>query len=257
MRVLFLVVVALVVGQVLGLLVAEMKAPDAPIEVRAAIGLLMGAIFAVIFIKNHRAQVGAFEGVRLGDRAWCAALLQKRRSSDTAQKMDPFGTAALEIAVGEPAAALERIQRDTTKLGVTAKLYALVEAHARLASADVAQHARALASLLELGWMPHADADRYRAYLLSRAALSPVASDLVARADSALRAYKDPEARAYLQWVRAHYDVMPFDEHDRSQEARRAAELAALQGIPALSERVSSRAAALERAAAHVGPYRR
>jgi hypothetical protein len=257
MRVLFLVVVALVVGQVLGLLVAEMKAPDAPLEVRAAIGLFMGAIFAVIFIKNHRAQVGAFEGVRLGDRAWCAALLQKRRSSDTAQKMDVFGTAALEVAVGEPASALARLQRDTTNIGVPARMRAVVEAHAALLTVDLAQHARALASLLDVQWLTHMDVKRYRAYLIARAALSPVPGDLVARADRALREYKDPEARSYLQWVRAHYDVTPFDEHDRSQDMRRAAELAALQYNPALAARVSARAAAREREAAQVGPYRR
>ena len=33
-------------------------------------------------------------------------------------------------------------------------------------------------------------------------------------ADHALVTCKDPEARAYLQWARAHHEVTPFDAHE-------------------------------------------
>jgi hypothetical protein len=257
MRVFVLVIVALGLGQVLSFGAAELKAPDAPYEIRAVIGVVMGAVFVVVFLKNHRDEVASFESARLGDRARCAALLQKRRSSDTAQKMDVFGTAAMEVTMGEPAAALARLQRDTTNIGVPARMRALVEGHAALLTGDFAQHAQALARLLDATWLTHIDAKRYRAYLIARAALSPLPGDLVSRAESALRELKDPEARAYLQWVRAHYNVMPFDELDRPQDMRRGAELAAMQGAGALAAKVAARAAARERETAQVGPYRR
>jgi hypothetical protein len=257
MRVLFLVVVGLVLGQFLSFVVAELKAPGTPFGVRLGIGHVMGLVLCVIILKNHRDQGRAFEGVRLGDRQACAALLQKRRASNTAGQMDAFGTAALEISAGEAQAALARLERDTLRLGISARMRAVVEAHAALVSADLAKHAEALASLLDVGGLPHPAVERYRAYLVARAALSPVGADLLSRADKKLAAFKDPEARAYLQWVRAHHEVMPFDAHDRLPDMRRAAELATLQGLPALAAKISSRATALERAATEVGPYRR
>ena len=257
MRVLFLAVVGLLLGLALSFAIAELQAPDMPLWIRLCIGLFMGVVLCVVIIKNHRDQVSAFESVRLGDRARCAALLQKRLSGGTMAQMDAFGTAALAIAVGESAAAMARLRGDTIRIGVSGQLRAVVEAHAALASLDLAQHAPALASLLDVGRLPHADVERYRAYLVARATLSPVGANLLARADHALAAYEDPEARAYLQWARAHYEVTPFDAHDHAQDMHRAAELAALQGLPMLAAKVSARATALERAAAQIGPYRR
>jgi hypothetical protein len=102
-----------------------------------------------------------------------------------------------------------------------------------------------------------ASVERYRAYLIARAMLSPVRAELLMAADHALAACKDPEARAYLQWVRAHHEVTPFAAHDRGEDMRRAAELATGQALPALSAKISARAVALERAVAQIGPYRR
>ncbi len=152
---------------------------------------------------------------------------------------------------------MAQLRADTIKIGVSAQLRAVVEAHAALVSADLSQHAPALAALLDVGRLPHADVERYRAYLVARATLSPASANLLARADHALAAYQDPEARAYLQWARAQHEVTPFDANDRSPDMHRAAELAALQGLPALAAKVSARAAALEREAAQIGPYRR
>jgi hypothetical protein len=257
MRVAFLVVMALLLGMFSSFLIVELQAPDMPLWIRFCIGLFMSVGLAVFFIKNHRDQVSAFESVRLGDRARCAALLQKRRSDGTMALIDAFGTAALAVAVGDSATAMARLRGDTIRIGVSGQLRTVVEAHAALISADLGQHAPALASLLDVGRLPHVDAERYRAYLVARATLSPVGGSLLARADHALAAYQDPEARAYLQWMRAQHEVTPFDAHDRSQDMHRAAELAALQGLPALAAKVSARAAALERAAAQIGPYRR
>jgi hypothetical protein len=257
MRVLFLAVVSLVLGQLLSFVIAELQTPDMPLWIRACIGLFAGVLLGALIIKNHYNQVSAFESARLGDRARCAALLQKRLSGGPIQQKEAFGIAALEAALGHPAAALVRLQSQTLRLGVSGQLRAVVEAHAALASADLAQHASALASLLGVGRLPHVGVERYRAYLMARATLSPVGGELLSRADRALAAYKDPEARAYLQWARAHHEVMPFDAADRSEDMRRAAELAAWQGLPALAAKVSARATALERATAQIGPYRR
>ena len=257
MRLAFNWTVALVLGQLLSFFIAEYRAPEMPLGVRAAIGLFMGILLGLVISKTQRDQSRAFDAVRRGDRAECLALLQKRRAGGTFGQMDAFGTAALEVAVGELAAVRSRLTRDTVKIGVSARLRALVEAHIALVSGDFAQHGPALASLLEVKRSQLASVERYRAYLIARAALSPVRADLLMAADHALAACKDPEARAYLQWARAHHEITPFDAHDRGEDMRRAAELATGHALPALSAKISARAVALERAVAQIGPYRR
>jgi len=257
MRTLFLWTVALLLGQLISFLVAEARAPELPIEVRLLIGLGAGVVFGVIFSKNQSAQASAFEAARLGDRARCAALLQQRRANGAIQKLDPFGTAALEIVMGEPHAALARLQADTTSIGLAARIRKVVEAHIALSGPDRNQHAQALGSLLELGPLRNREVERYRAYLLAYAALAQVGPDALMRVDSTLAAYKDPEARAFLQWVRAHHEKTPFDAQDRLEDMRRAAELAGGHGFSALVAKILARITALERAMAQVGPYRR
>lgn len=257
MRVLFLVVVSFLLGEFITFVILELQAPESSYELRAGLGLFIGVGLAVVLVVNQRRQARAFASARLGDRVRSAALLDKLRSGGPIEQKEAFGIAALEAALGDPATALARLQSQTLRLGVSGQLRAVVEAHCALVSADLAQHAPALESLLSVGRLPFAEVERYRAYLVARATLSPVGGALLARADRALAAYEDPEARAYLQWLRAHCEVTPFDAHDRAQDMHRAAELAAWQGLPGLAAKVAARAAALERAAAQIGPYRR
>src|SRR5690348_194974 len=95
--------VALALGQLVSFAVIELNEPGLPSEVRLGVGLFAGVVFGVVFTVNRLARGRAFELARLGDRAACAALLTKRRAGGGAQKMDPFGTAALEVVVGETA----------------------------------------------------------------------------------------------------------------------------------------------------------
>ena len=257
MRLAFNWTVALVLGQFLSFFIAEYRAPEAPLGVRAVIGLAMGVVLGAVISRSHRDQARAFEAARLGDRAECLALLQKRRAGGTFGQMDTFGTAALEVVVGDLAAARERLTRGVVKIGIAGRLHAVVDAHLALVSGDLAQRGQALASLLALGRLPHESVERYRAYLVACAALSPLHASLLEGADHKLASYRDPEARAYLQWLRAHHEITPFDAHDRREDIRRAVDLATRQALPALSAKVSERALALERAEAQIGPYRR
>ena len=249
--------VALVLGQLLSFFIGEYRAHEVPLGVRAGIGLFMGVALGAVISRNHRDQTRAFDAARRGDRDECLALLQKRRAGGTTGQMDTFGTAALEVAVGDLAAARERLTRGVVKISVAGRLHAVVDAHLALVSGDLTQHGQALASLLAVGRLPHESVERYRAYLVARAALSPLQSSLLTGADHKLAAYQDPEARAYLQWLRAHHEITPFDAHDRREDMRRAIELATRHALPALSAKVSERALALERAEAQIGPYRR
>lgn len=247
----------MVLGEVLSFVVAEFNAPEIPFEARAGIGVFMGVALGLVISRTHRDQARAFDAARRGDRAECQALVQKRRAGGTFGQMDTFGTAALEVVAGDLAGARERLTHGVTKIGVAGKLHAVVDAHLALVSGDIVARRQALASLLAVGSLPHESVERYRAYLIATATLSPLPPSLLAAASDKLAAYRDPAARVYLHWLRAHHEITPFDAADRRDELRRAAELAQQHALPGLSARIDERALAIERAAAQIGPYRR
>lgn len=242
--------------------IAMLRMPDAPAAVVVGIGLFVWPVLGFAIDRTLVAQAASFGAVTSGDVEACRALIAKRTRGIGA-RIDPFGTAAMEIFVGDVAMARARIHREPTPpFGPVAKLKRTVEAHANLAERGGAIAAFVLSELCDVGKLRAPGAERYRALVLAMAALTPNPLEgspdwnmLVARALDVLSKHRDPEARAYAEWIRASRDVPPATE-STVLELRRAAALATGHRLLPLAARIEVRASTRERELVGAGPYR-
>jgi hypothetical protein len=249
-------VVSLGCGQFIGHVLGAVRAPDAPEELHLIVGALAGVLLAVILDVIVRVQARAFELARRGDRAAIAHALAERARRGWMWRLDPVGTAALEIAAGQIDAGRARLTGQTGRLALAALAPRCVLAHAQLASPRPEDSRAALDSLLQTHRLGPAWLRRYRAYLVARAALQAGDPALGVRAAELLARERDPEVRAYLQWLRARWDAQPFDALDREEHAARGADLLTELGDEATAARVRTRAVALRAARAAGAPFR-
>jgi hypothetical protein len=251
--------IALASGQPLSFILMEAKAPDAPDFVKVVLGVAIGVFLLVIFEKMTSQQWEAFAALASGDRAACAKVLARRTRGGWIPDMDPFGTAALEVVAGTEDGARACLVREPGRWRLAGRLAACVEAHLDLLSQDPSRHRAALERLLALPPFEVVEArERYRALLIATAAASLAESDPAtsARALEPLASSRDRGVRAFAAWVRTALDA-PLEPGEIADEVRRTAGVAGAYGLGRLARTIESRAAAIERARAEAGPYRR
>jgi hypothetical protein len=249
---------ALAIGQVLSFFVPLRYDLDVLPSVSIVVGIVAGAPLVVVFERLARVQGEAFRAIVRGDRAACDALLAGRLAGGWRAAFDPFGSAALMVLAGSTDPARAHLAAQGPTIGLATRLKTAILAHADLVKADPARLLAALDVLLALPpFTVVLEREHYRARLIATAAcrLAPDDRDRCTRALASLAGAPDPIVRAFACWPRAALDA-PVDAGESPEETRAAAACAAAHGLPALAERLSSRAAAVERARAGVGPYR-
>jgi hypothetical protein len=253
---------------------AYVRIQNPPLVLVLAIGLVMWPIFGFLFDRIVTLQSEAFDAVFSGDYDACRRVLAKRAKSTAYASLDVYGTAALEIALGDPRAASLRIASiPRARIGPNAWMTKLIDAHILVASANPVERAKALGQLLSIRptrkW-----AKRYRAYLFAQAALhEPVAfvevdgarqidvrairehDELCRRAVAEIRAYADPVAVHFARFIEA---ARRLDDAPREPPAllRASAQLARGFGVVPIAEEIELRATEAERAEQRPGPYR-
>jgi hypothetical protein len=245
-----------VFGGVLGCAIGLLKAPDQPYWAHLLVGTVVGALMAFILDRLRTLQMEAFEAARHGEPARIRGLLA-RRLGGRWTSTETYGNAALEASLGVPGAAHAQLLADNPRFGPGATLGAVVRRHFDLVGGDARRRGEALPALLSSSALRMLEAERYRGYLLARAALEPHSLEMVERAASLLGSHRDREVRGYGQWVRAWHEL-PLGPDDALGDARRGAALAAGHpGLGTLAKRVDARASSIERGLAAGGPYRR
>src|SRR5262249_35180675 len=131
-----------------------------------------------------------------------------------------------------------------------------IEMHLRMARMPDEDAASVLGTLIDVGRVSMPEGERYRALLIARAAVRTRDTELLARADVLLAQPGDAGPRSLVAGPRAAAET-PIGEADRPGDARGAAALAAAHADRELAAKVDARAAAIERALAVAGPYRR
>ena len=250
------IAVIFVLGVLLGCAIGVLKAPYLPYWAHLLVGVVVGVLLAFFLDRLRTLQMEAFDAARHGDPARVRGMLA-RRLGGRWTSTEIFGNAALEASLGVPGAAHARLLADNTRFGPAAAMSQVVRRHFDLAGGDARRRAEALPALLSSSALRLLEAERYRGYLLARAALEPHPREMVERGAALLVAHRDREMRAYGQWVRAWHEL-PLQPDDALGDARQGAALAAAHpGLGELAGRVEARASSIERSLAAGGPYRR
>lgn len=264
-------VLSLPVGLVLSALCAWSRMPDAPWWLVGIIGLVLWPMLGFLFDRLVVLQAEAFDAVFSGDVEACRALLKKRGNS-WAASLDTYGTAALELAVGDLLSAQRRLAAvPKARVGPALWMQRLGEAHLLVMHPNPAERARTLEVLLAIKpsrkW-----GKRYRAYLLAQAALhEPVVflevggvrerdprvlvwhDTLCKRAAEEIRGYGDPVAVHFARFIEAARRLDGV-KGELPQDLRVSAMLARGFGVAPIADEIDARATADERA--EKGPYR-
>ncbi|MFO0618022.1 MAG: hypothetical protein U0414_35855 [Polyangiaceae bacterium] len=266
-------IVALPLGLLVSAVCAGMRMPDAPWQLIVGLGVAMWPVFAVLFDRVVVLRAEAFDAVFSGDLQACQRLLARRFNSLPAS-LDLYGTAALELAVGDVLAARRRLATiPKARIGPALTIKRLLDAHLAVMDANPEERAKTLGMLLTIHpsrkvWR------RYRAYLLAQAALhEPVVfveldgqrrrdpralqihDDLCRRAAAEIRAYGDPVATHFARFIEASRSLAPV-AGELPQDLRVSAMLARSYGVGPIADEIDARASAAERAEAKKGPYR-
>jgi hypothetical protein len=244
--------VSLVAGIALSIGIAYLQMPEAPLALQLGIGVLMAVMIAGAVEWIGKGQREAYVAVYGGDVQRCREALAVRLRGPL-RDLDTYGTAALELGVGEVSSAKARIRTMVTPFDARVPLRRCLEVHVELAEGALGQGR--LAELVALPRFRMRDLERYRASLIARTGVGCPDGALLECAAGALLAQRDGEVRAFGQWLRDGRE--PFDANDRPADAQRGAELAALHGHAALARRLEDRAAAILRARAEDSPYRK
>ncbi len=266
-------VVSLPLGIIVSAVCAGMRMPDAPPALILGIGLVMWPIFGVLFDRMIVLQAEAFDAVFSGDLDACRAM-RARRGTAWMTQIDPHGTAALDLAIGDLTSARSRVASiQKARFGPALWMARLSNAHLLVMDPNPAERAKTLATLLAI--QPTRKLGRrYRAYLLAQAALhEPVAfvevdgvrsrdvaavrvhDDLCRQAALEIRAYGDPIAVHFARFIEAARQLDGV-AGELPADLRVSAMLARNFGVPPIADEIDARATAAERAEAGKGPYR-
>jgi hypothetical protein len=163
----------------------------------------------------------------------------------------PLGTAAVLLAEGERAAALDLLGGFSPfmQTGRIARLREVVEADADRATGTLAGASRAIERLRAAPLVGNTEADRYRAHVLVKAALQQTDTELAQTILDEVSASKDDEIRLYGVWLKVWFDD-PEAASLPEPELRMAALLARTHGAEELVKKLDERIAKLAPTAA-------
>lgn len=179
-----------------------------------AIGVAILAVSVVAFwvLRGEEARLSReLRSARTGTPTLREQALRRRRGAPFWSRWfsPTLGTAALLLAEGDAPNA--RVRFDASpwlfRFGTIARLAEIVEADLDRAQGGAAALEDAIARLLKMPPLEHAEADRYRVHVLVKAILEQ-GDVAVARAlADELALGPDEELRVYLVWLRAWFDL--------------------------------------------------